>query len=134
MCFLLKSNIFLYFNVKIYEFFGDYVRGNVKENRPSDAGLLNGKISILSERLILGVWGENVKTQSRKVLVPSASLRLSVLLKLMSVLFYNDTSPVVNVRLDTVLNVAELGEELLRNRSRLIAEDIALASLDVIDT
>ena len=134
MCFLLKSNIFLYFNVKIYEFFGDYVRGNVKENRPSDAGLLNGKISILSERLILGVWGENVKTQSRKVLVPSASLRLSVLLKLMSVLFYNDTSPVVNVRLDTVLNVAELCEELLRNRSRLIAEDIALASLDVIDT
>ena len=85
MCFLLKSNIFLYFNVKIYEFFGDYVRGNVKENRPSDAGLLNGKISILLERLILGVWGENVKTQSRKVLVPSASLRLSVLLKLMSV-------------------------------------------------
>ena len=134
MCFLLKSNIFLYFNVKIYEFFGDYVRGNVKENRPSDAGLLNGKISILSERLILGVWGENVKTQSRKVLVPSASLRLSVLLKLMSVLFYNDTSPVVNVRLDTVLNVAELGEELLRNRSRLIAEDIALACLDVVDT
>ena len=134
MFFLLKSNIFLYFNVKIYEFFGDYVRGNVKENRPSDAGLLNGKISILSERLILGVWGENVKTQSRKVLVPSASLRLSVLLKLMSVLFYNDTSPVVNVRLDTVLNVAELCEELLRNRSRLIAEDIALASLDVIDT
>ena len=85
MFFLLKSNIFLYFNVKIYEFFGDYVRENVKENRPSDAGLLNGKISILSERLILGVWGENVKTQSRKVLVPSASLRLGVLLKLMSV-------------------------------------------------
>ena len=58
---MLKSNIFLYFNVKIYEFFGDYVRGNVKENRPSDAGLLNGKISILSERLILGVWGEKRK-------------------------------------------------------------------------
>jgi hypothetical protein len=54
--------------VKIYEFFGDYVRGNVKENRPSDAGLLNGKISILLERLILGVWGENVKTQSRRVI------------------------------------------------------------------
>ena len=85
MCFLLKSNIFLYFNVKIYEFFGDYVQGNIKGNRPSDAGLLNGKISILLERLILGVGGKNVKTQSRKVLVPSASLRLSVLLKLMSV-------------------------------------------------
>ena len=79
MCFLLKSNIFLYFNVKIYEFFGDCVQRNVKENRPSDAGLLNGKISILLERLILGVGGKNVKTQSRKVFVSSASLRLSVL-------------------------------------------------------
>ena len=133
MCFLLKSNIFLYFNVKIYEFFGDYVRGNVKENRPSDAGLLNGKISILSERLILGVWGENVKTQSRKVLFP---LRLCALAfyKIMSVLFYNDTSPVVNVWLDTVLNVTELGEELLRDRSWLLAKDIALACLDVVNT
>lgn len=79
MCFLLKSNIFLYFNVKIYEFFGDYVQGNIKGNRPSDAGLLNGKISILLERLTLGVGGKNVKTQSRKVFVSSASLRLGVL-------------------------------------------------------
>ena len=133
MCFLLKSNIFLYFNVKIYEFFGDYVRGNIKENRPCDAGLLNGKISILLEHLTLAVWGKNVKAQSRKVLFP---LRLCALAfyKIMSVLFYNDTSPVVNVRLDTVLNVTELGEELLRNRSWLLAKDIALACLDVVNT
>ena len=33
-----------------------------------------------------GIFGDkNVKTQSRKVLVPSASLRLGILLKLMSV-------------------------------------------------
>ena len=49
------------------------------------------------------------------------------------VLVDNDASPVVNIRLNAVLNVAELGEELLGNWSWLFAEDIALACLDVVD-
>ena len=116
--------------MKIYEFFGDSAQENVWKNELAmfDFGMKK------SQKISEVFWDKNTKTQSRKVLFSLRLCALAFLFKKVYLLFDNYTSPVVNVWLDTVLNVAELGEELLRNRSWLLAKDVALASLDVVYT
>ena len=87
MIFLLKSNIFLYFNVKIYEFFGDCVRCFTWKVNRGD----------FPSRTILKVFALR--------LCDFAFINKSVLVD-------NDASPVVDIWLYAVLDVAEFGEEL----------------------